>query len=166
MPPIAASRAYSASLPSAPWQLAIVTRSETPRWVIGIPAAAGTAAIEETPGTISVAIPARLQRQRLLAAAAEDERVAALQPDDVEARPAVVDEQLVQRFLVEAVTGDHARVRRRLGDELGCDEAVVDEHVAGPDQLEPACGDQTGVARACSDEVHRHPSSSRTMPAK
>ncbi len=106
------------------------------------------------------------QRQCLLAAAAEDERVATLQTDDVESRPPVVDEQLVQRFLAQAVTGDDARVGRCLGDELGCNEAVVHEHVAGPDQIEPASGDQTGVARACSDEVNGHPSSSRTMPAK
>ena len=51
--------------------------------------------------------PGLAQGKRLLAAAPEDERVAALQANDVEARAAVADEQLVQRLLVDPVTGDH-----------------------------------------------------------
>ena len=45
----------------------------------------------------------RSQRQRLLAAASEDERVAALQPHDLEADSAEVDEQLVQLLLIHPV---------------------------------------------------------------
>ena len=48
----------SAAKSSAPWPFAIVTCEETPRCVTGIPAAAGTAASDETPGTTSNGMPA------------------------------------------------------------------------------------------------------------
>ena len=137
-----------------------------PRCVTGIPAAAGTAAIDETPGTISHVDAGSPQGERLLATATEDERVAALQPDHVEAELAVVDEQLGDRRLVEPVAAEHERARRGLGDELGSDEPVVDEHVARTDELEAAGRDQARIAGPGADEVDGHPSSSRTMPAK
>ena len=70
------------------------------------------------------------ERLGLLAAAAEDERVAALEPDDLEARPAELDQQLVQLGLAELLARDDERVVGSLLDELGCDEDVVHEHVA------------------------------------
>ena len=90
----------------------------------------------------------RGQRLDLLAAAAEDERVAALQPHHLEACSPELDEQLVQLGLSELLARDHERLRGRLLDELGRDEDVVDERVAATDQLEPADGDETRVARA------------------
>ena len=110
--------------------------------------------------------PRRGQRERLLAAAAEDERVAALEPDDIQARVAVLDEQRVDLGLAERRPRDEQRVGRRLGDELGRDEHVVDEHVAGAEELEPAGGDQTGIARAGADEVDGHESARSTSRSK
>ena len=106
------------------------------------------------------------ERERLLAAAAEHERVAALEPDDVEAGGAVGDEQARHRLLLHPGPRDHERVVGRLVDELLGDERVGDEHVARADELEPAHGDQPGVARARADEVDGHPSSCATSPAK
>ena len=54
----------------------------TPRWVTGIPAAAGAAIAADTPGTTSHGDAGRRAGQQLLAAAAEHERIAALQTDD------------------------------------------------------------------------------------
>ena len=70
----------AASRPSCPlttWNAATV-----PRWVSGMPAASGAASALLTPGTTSTATPASPAREDLLAAAAVDERVAALEPDD------------------------------------------------------------------------------------
>ena len=104
------------------------------------------------------------QRERLLAAAAEDERVAALEADDVEPGPPVVDEQRVDRLLRQRRARDHERVLGRLLDELRRDERVVHEHVAGANELEPAGRDQPGVARAGADEVDGHESARSTRP--
>ena len=87
-----------------------VTADATPRCVTGMPAEPGTAAIDETPGTTSNGTPALRERERLLAAAAEHERVAALQAHDAPAAPAVRDEQLVHVVLREAVARDAQRV--------------------------------------------------------
>ena len=112
------------------WPLKTVTCDATPRCVIGMPDAAGTACSEETPGTTSNRTPRLGERECLLAAASEDERVAALEADDLEPAAPVGDEQVVDRGLVERLAGDAESLGRRLRDELGSDETVVDEHVA------------------------------------
>ena len=76
------------------------------------------------------------QRERLLAAAAEDERVAALEAHDLEPLPPELDEQVVQLGLADVLARDHERVGGRLVDELGRDEHVVDERVAAADEVE------------------------------
>ena len=70
-----------------------------PRWVTGMPASAGAAIAELMPGTISNGIAGRRQRERFFAAAAEHERVAALEPHDALAAPRGADHQAVDRFL-------------------------------------------------------------------
>ena len=110
--------------------------------------------------------PGRGERERLLAAAAEDERIAALEPHDIEPRAAVLHEQRVDLGLAERRPRDEQRVGGRLGHELGRDEHVVDEHVAGAHELEPAGRDQTGIARACADEVDGHESARSTSRSK
>ena len=69
--------------------------STSPRCVTGMPAYAGAAIALVTPGTTSNGTPAARQRLGLFAAAAEHERVAALQPHDGRARAAALDEQRV-----------------------------------------------------------------------
>ena len=55
----------------------------TPRWVTGMPAAAGTEMALVTPGTTSTVDAGPMACEHLLAAAAEYVRVAALQPHGV-----------------------------------------------------------------------------------
>jgi len=106
------------------------------------------------------------QRGRLLTTAAEDERVAALQPDGLEPGAAEADEQVVDRLLGQPLARDAERVLRRLGNELGRDEGVVDHRVAGAKAGQAADRDQLGVAGAGADEVDRHPSACFTSPSK
>ena len=106
------------------------------------------------------------QDERLLAAAAEHERIAALEPDDVEAAPPVQHEQPVDLALLEALAADADRVRRRLLDELVAYEPVVDEDVAGAHELEAPSRDQAWIAGACSDEEDRQGSDSSTIVSK
>ena len=88
------------------------------------------------------------QRERLLAAATEDERVAALQANDVEAAPAeATSSRSTSSWSMPSREIRSASVGRLLDELLG-DERVVDEHVARADELEPAGGDQARVARA------------------
>ena len=167
VPGVAASDVVVEVAPVAPRAGAIVTCAATPRCVSGMPADAGTAVIGETPGTTSNVDAGLGERQRLLAAAPEDERVAALQAHDVE--PCAAERRRAarsSRSCVEAVARDPQRVCRRLVDELGGDEAVVDERVAGADELEAAHGDQAGVAGAGADERDGHPSASATSSWK
>ena len=137
-----------------------------PRWVTGIPAAAGTAAIEETPGTISQATPAAC---RASASSPPRPKTNGSPPfSRTTSRPSWPESTSSS---VTAAWSSPSRQRTsapdgRFGDELGSDEPVVDEHVAGTDELEAAGRDQARIAGPGADEVDGHPSSSRTMPAK
>ena len=103
------------------------------------------------------------ERERLLAAAAEDERVAALQPDDLEPAPPELDEQPVDRLLAQPVPRRSASASAGASSTSSArDERVVDEHVARAHELEPAHGDQPRVAGAGADEVDGHRSASST----
>ena len=92
--------------------LAAVTKRDAargPRWVTGMPASAGPAMPAVMPGTTSKGMPACRQRRSFLAAAAEDERVAALEPDDVEPGPGEPDQG-----------GIDVRLRRAAGRSRSC----------------------------------------------
>ena len=103
---------------STSWPATIVTCEETPRWVTGIPAAAGTAATDETPGNDLERDAGLHQRERLLAAASEHERVAALEPHD--RRPGARAGRAGRRSPPgRAGRGDAQRTDGRLVDELG-----------------------------------------------
>mgnify|MGYP003694748423 CR=1 FL=1 len=58
-----------------------------------------------------------LQRHHFLAAPAEDERIAAFQPDDASAAPGGADHQRVDGFLRHRVTTAHACRRRTAGPD-------------------------------------------------
>ena len=89
----AASRRRRGRGPSSvPWPWVTCTAPTVPRWVTGMPAAAGAASAELTPGTTSTGMPWAAQCRLLLAAAAEEERVAALEPDHDAAAPRLLDE--------------------------------------------------------------------------
>ena len=108
VPGVAARCAKSRSSPEAEWPDTSVTCAETPRCVTGMPADAGTADSAETPGTTSNGHAGLGERERLLAAAAEDERVAALEAHDLEPLPAELDEQRVQLGLLHVLARDHS----------------------------------------------------------
>src|SRR5205807_4292319 len=103
-----------------------------------------------------------LERERLLAAAAEDERVAALQPDDAPAPATQLDQQVVdlllrQRMPVRLLARiDSLGFRGREGDDTGVGQAVVHERVAALQQLTAANREQAGIARTGPDQVDRH----------
>ena len=98
----------------------------------------------------------RRERERLLPASPEDERVAALETDDGASLRAVRDEQRVDRLLRAPVSGDAKRAARCLGDELPGHEAVVDQHLARAQALQAPHRDQARVAGARADERNRH----------
>jgi len=95
---------------------------------------------------------------RLLTASAEDERVAALEPDDVAAKPGVLDEDLVDPHLRNrVVTGrfadvDDLHVRAQRVEQVARSEPVGDDDVRGGEQLAAADGDQSWVAGTAADE--------------
>ena len=70
-----------------------------PRWVTGIPAVPGTPIDDVTPGTTSNATPASASASISSPPRAEDERVAALEPDDDAAGARVADHQVVNALL-------------------------------------------------------------------
>ena len=75
-----ASQSVSSSSPNRRCPVTMVTLADIPRCVTGTPAAAGAAIAEVMPGTTSNGTPAACSAACLLAAPAEEERIAALQP--------------------------------------------------------------------------------------
>ena len=85
VPPAAATAAQSTgapSLDSPSWPVTSVAVEAQSRWVNGMPAAAGAATAEVTPGTTSQGIPAAATSAISSAAASEHERIATLEPAD------------------------------------------------------------------------------------
>ena len=108
-----------------------MTRSERPRCVTGIQPAAGNGG-DRRDARDDLAVDAGIaQHLDLLATAAEHERVAALEPHDVELAPEL-DEQPVD---LGPASSPSRQIRKRVGgrlvDELLRDEPVVDDRVAG-----------------------------------
>src|SRR5207247_5787045 len=100
------------------------------------------------------------QRLRLLAAPAEDEGVAALEPHDTAPAPRVPDEERVDAFLGQRVSaarlaGEDAARPGCLVEEASIDQAIVDDDVGAAQELEATDGDQPRVAGAGADECHR-----------
>ena len=132
-----------------------------PRCVTGIPAAAGAAITDDTPGTTSKSIAGGGQRQRFLAATPEDERVAALQAHHPSTVEAELDEQRVDQLLRDRGAGaladvDQLRVRVSQGQHTGADERVVDHHLGVLQTSQPANRQQLGIAGAGADERRRN----------
>jgi len=97
-------------------------------------------------------------RENLLAAAAEHERITALETHHEASRVGVVDQDGVDGGLLEVVPTrrlageDPERVGRRLVDELGRRQLVVDDHLGATEPFEPAQRDQLRVAGAGADQ--------------
>ncbi len=96
---------------------------------------------------------------RLLAAAGEDHRVAALEPGDDPSLFRVLDDDLV-----DFVLGDGVVLRTfsdvnflaagfRPAEQLGTAQSVVNQHVRRLDALLGAKGDETEIAGAGADEI-------------
>ena len=132
----------------------------------GISAAAGTAAMLETPGVTVNAIPASASASASSPPRPKTNGSPPLSRTTSSPAAPVLDEQRVDLRLLERRARDDERVLGRLRDELRRDERVVDEHVAGANELEPAGRDQPGVARAGADEVDGHESARSTRRSK
>ena len=95
----------------------------------------------------------------LLAAAAKDVGIAALEADDAFAGAGFVHQQLVQLVLGNGVVAgafagiNQFRARRGQAEQVPVDERVIDDHVRAAEQLRPAHGNQAGVARAGADQI-------------
>ena len=114
--------------------------------------------MDDTPGTISKGNFRRRQRLGLLAAAPEDVRVAALEPDDAFARARPGDEQrgdfLLRHGHVFAARNQFGG-RRREAEQFGIGERVIDHHVGAAEQFRAAQREQPRVARPGADEINR-----------
>ena len=112
--------------------------------------------------------PRGAQQLRLLAAATEDERVAALQPHDLAAGARVAQQQLVRRLLrdlrpaADLADVDELGVRTGAAERAVGDQLVVEDHVGARDELQRAGGHEAEVAGSGADEVRGH----RPHPAR
>ena len=114
---------------SSSWPLTTSKAADRPRCVTGMPASAGAATALVTPGTMSNGTPAALQRQRLLAAAPEHERVAALQPHDAAAALRGANHHGVDVVLRQRVTAGALADEEPLGAPRQTQHAFVDQRV-------------------------------------
>ena len=152
--------ARSTSSPCAVLAVTTAKLCATPRCVTGIPAAAGAAIAElVTPGNDLERHARASARERLLAAAAEHERVAALQPHDDVSRRARA-RRAARRSAPAASPRGRAPCRRRCARRSGRElqqrrgrEPVVHDDVGEREHLSAAHGDELRVARAGADEV-------------
>ena len=128
------------------------------------------------PGTISKAIPAARSAQRLLAAAAEHERVAALQPHDRPARPGRARAAAPRSRSCGTAspppslpTNTSSASARAPSSAPGPDQPVIQDHVGRRDQLERAGASAARDRRARADQVdpprRRRPQAASCTPA-
>ena len=111
-----ASRAQStldSRLPASSWPVTTANDEATPRWVSGMPAYAGSGDGRADAGDDLERDPGPRQRLGLLAAPAEDERIAALEPHDPPPAPRVQDQERVdlllrQRVVARGLAGEDA----------------------------------------------------------
>ena len=112
-----------------------MTARLTPRSVAGMAAAASAASPAVTPGMTRNGDAGRRERHRLLAAASEHERVAALEPQHAEARARQRDQPLAdiglyRRRLAAALAGKfEPRLRSRQRQHPFIDQRVVHHDV-------------------------------------
>jgi hypothetical protein len=103
--------------------------------------------------------PGLREGQRLLAAPAEHERVAALQAHHEPTGAGVLDQERVDPGLRQAVGArvlareDAEGARRRLVEQRRVDQAIVDDHARSAEDLDPAHGHEARIARPRSDQV-------------
>ena len=90
---VPSSAAREAQSTSWSWADTTVKPRASPRWVTGMPAKAGTATAEVTPGTTSTATPAATQARASSPPATEHVGVAALEADDPLALLGAVDDE-------------------------------------------------------------------------
>ena len=96
----------------------------------------------------------------LLAAAAEDERVAAFEAGHDVPPPGLLDEAPVDLLLGEGVIGplfagvDPAGLLSGMEEDLRADQMVIEDHIRLPDALRPAEGDQPRIARPGADDIN------------
>ena len=99
-----------------------------------------------------------MQRRGLLAAAAEQERVAALEPHDALAPAGRLDQRLVDGDAALGVPGAEFGDREALGaggdeiEDARVDESVVEDEVGLPEQLNGPQRQQTAVTGAGADQ--------------
>ncbi len=140
------------------WAETMVTPWVRLRWVSGMPASAGAAIAELTPGMTVTGHTGRGAGQQLFAAATEDEVVAALQPHDSSTRTSVLDQELVDPLLRgELAAGDlghvdHLDPRGRLGEHGQGRQPVADDHVRALDRRQAGHREQPGVAGTATDQ--------------
>ena len=94
-----------------------------------------------------------------LAAAAEHERVPALEPHDVLARTGHADQQFADLFLRQGVMrtalghADQLRIAARKCEDRRVDQSVMDDHPRALDQPRSAQRQEIGIARSRADEI-------------
>src|SRR5262249_47693990 len=96
----------------------------------------------------------------LLAAASEDERIAALEPHDPPPPPRVHDQErgdlfLTERVIARGLAGEDAPRARRLVEQPWVDQPVVHDHLGASQELEPAARHEAGISRPGADERDR-----------
>ena len=153
---------------SSSWPETTRNADATPRCVTGMPAGAGAAIALLMPGTTSYGHAGALQRERFFAAAAEHERVAALQPHDAAAAARGADHQRVNRRLrhrmaAGALADVEALRAARVAQDPVVDQRVVEHEVGGAQPRDRRARQQPGIAGPGADErdmsLHSHESS-------
>ena len=140
------------------WPETTVNSWATPRCVTGMPATAGTEIALVRPGIDGPRHARLLAGQRLLEAAAVDERVAALEAHHPLAGQRPVDDDAVDLLLRGGPAAgqlghvDQLHVRRQLVEQLARGEPVGHHHVGLAQRSARRHGDQLGVTRAAADE--------------
>ena len=103
------------------------------------------------------------QRLELLAAAAEDERIAALEPQYPLAGAGEIDQKPIDAGLGADVAIAHLADEdpfhpgRHQLEDVGADQAVVDHDVGLPHQAQRLQGEQLGAARPGADQIDLAP---------
>lgn len=97
---------------------------------------------------------------RLLGAAAENQGIAPLEPDDEPAGPRVLDQKCIDLILIERAMParfpgtDPDRIARNQVEQPGAGQMVVNHDIGAARQLGPAQGQESRITRTRANQVN------------
>ena len=161
------------SLPSRACPVRMRTAEARLRSVAGMPAYAGPARADVTPGATSKAMPASASAAASSPPRPNKKRIAALEPDNALPTTRPLNQQLIDLLLQMLAAArrmlayvDKLSAGPRLSQQRGIDQPVKDNDIGATEQSRAPDGDQAGIAGPRANKVDDAALSHRRRPSE